>query len=266
MEKNINMNPYYQNDLVTLYHGNCLEIMDDFIQDNIKTNLIITSPPYNMNLRVHLGKYISRWGWKGNIGAFSTKYDNYKDDLPMDKYFEFQKEFIEKCLQISNLTFYNVQMITGNKIALCQLLGCFSNKLKEIIIWNKKNSQPAMKYNTLNSQFEFLFCFSNNKPYNRMFDEANFKRGTETNLWTIKNKRNIKHKASFPEDLVKRILIDFSKENDIIFDPFAGSGTTGLVCMEEKKKCILIEKDDEYCEVIKNKLQEKEQDINERLF
>lgn len=165
-----------------IYNDDCLQIMQQMIKQNKKVDCIITSPPYNMNLRVHTGKYMSRWGWKGNVGAFSTKYENYRDDLPMQEYFEFQKEFIKKCLQISNLTFYNIQMITGNKIALFQLLGYFADKIKEVIIWDKKFGQPAMKYNTLNSQFEFIFVFSNNKPYNRMFDEANFERGMETNL------------------------------------------------------------------------------------
>ena len=237
-----------------IYNNNCLQIMQQMIKQNKKVDCIITSPPYNMNLRVHTGKYMSRWGWKGNVGAFSTKYENYRDDLPMQEYFEFQKEFIEKCLQISNLTFYNIQMITGNKIALFQLLGYFADKIKEVIIWDKKFGQPAMKYNTLNSQFEFIFVFSNNKPYNRMFDEANFERGMETNLWTIKRERNVNHKAAFPKELIRRILSNFTKENQTIMDPFMGSGTTGIVCKEMNRNFIGVEMDKEMFEIAKKNL------------
>ncbi|MBR4316672.1 MAG: site-specific DNA-methyltransferase [Alphaproteobacteria bacterium] len=244
--------------MIELYNDDCLSIMDKFIDKQRKTDLIITSPPYNMNLRVHSGKYISRWGWKGNVDAFSTKYDNYSDDLSMEEYFEFQKKFIDKCLQISNLTFYNIQMITGNKIALFKLLGYFADKIKEIIIWDKILSQPAMKYNTLNSQFEFIFVFSNEKPYNRMFDKANFERGTESNLWSIKREINKNHKAAFPKELIRKIVKDFSKEGDVIFDPFMGSGTTGVVCKEMKRSFIGVEIDKNYFDIAENNINNQE--------
>jgi len=102
-------------------------------------------------------------------------------------------------------------MITGNKVALFKLLGHFADKIKETIIWNKGYGQPAMKMGTLNSQFEFIFIFSNNNPKNRMFDNAYFKRGSETNVWDIKRQRNRDHLAAFPQELVKRILINFTK-------------------------------------------------------
>ena len=237
-----------------LYNDDCLKIMDNFISENRKVDCIITSPPYNMNLRTHFGKYISRWGWKGNDEAFSTKYENYRDDLSMDEYFEFQRQFIEKCLKISKLTFYNIQMITGNKIALFKLLGAFADKVKETIIWDKGYGCPAMKYGTLNSQFEFIFVFSEDKPYNRMFDEAKFERGTETNLWAIKRERNAEHKAAFPKELVRRILTDFTCENQTVLDPFMGSGTAGVVCKEMNRNFIGIEIDKEMFDIASNNL------------
>lgn len=101
--------------MIDLYCGDCLEIMKQIPDKSV--GCIITSPPYNMCLRIHSGRYMSRWGWKGNRGSFSAKYDTYTDDLPMDKYFEFQDEFISQALRVSDLVFYNIQMITGNKVA-----------------------------------------------------------------------------------------------------------------------------------------------------
>ena len=217
---------------VNLYNCDCLEILQQMIEQNRKVDAIITSPPYNMNLRVHSGKYMSRWGWKGNIGHFSHKYKNYKDDLPMDKYFEFQDEFISKALQVTDLLFYNIQMITGNKVALFQLLGKYADKIKEVIIWNKCHGQPAMQTGVLNSQYEFIIVFQNSKPYNRSFDYSGFARGTETNVWDIKRERNKFIKAGFPRELIKRILNDFVPKGSTILDPFMGSCTCGLVCQE----------------------------------
>ena len=230
---------------IELYNGDCLEVMQQLIDKGVKVDAIITSPPYNMNLRIHTGKYMSRWGWKGNVGAFSSKYDNYRDDLPMDEYFKFQDEFIEKALQLTDLMFYNIQMITGNKVALLQLMGKYAEKIKEIIIWNKGYGQPAMQNGVLNSQYEFIIVFQNSKPYNRSFEYFSFARGTETNVWDIKRERNKLIKAGFPRELVKRILKNFVKTGSVILDPFMGSGTTGIVCKELGYDFIGIEFDKE---------------------
>jgi site-specific DNA-methyltransferase (adenine-specific)/modification methylase len=217
---------------IQLFNGDCLEVMDNLIQQGIKVDAIITSPPYNINLRVHSGKYMSRWGWKGNIGQFAEKYNEYKDNLSMDEYFKFQNEFIEKALKLSDLVFYNIQMITGNKVALFQLMGKYAEKIKEIIIWNKGYGQPAMQKGMMNSQFEFIIIFQNSKPYNRSFEKYYFERGTLSNVWDIKRERNKHIKAGFPKELVKRVLTNFVGDGKLILDPFMGSGTTGVVCKE----------------------------------
>ena len=52
--------------MIKLYNGNCLEVMQELIKQGIKVDTIITSPPYNMNLRVCGGRYMSRCSWKGH--------------------------------------------------------------------------------------------------------------------------------------------------------------------------------------------------------
>ena len=238
-----------------LLNDNCLPILDKFISENRKVDCIITSPPYNMNLRVMKGKYVSRCNNKNHKIEFSTKYENYNDDLSMEYYFNFQKEFIEKALKVSDLMFYNIQMLTGNKIALFKLMGYFADKIKEIIIWDKGYGQPAMQVGMLNSQFEFIIVFDNNKPYNRAFDCANFARGTETNIWEIKRERNKFIKAGFPTALIEKILVNFTNENDIILDPFMGSGTCGIVCKEMNRNFIGIELDKNMFKIAKERIE-----------
>ena len=72
--------------MIELHNEDCLIVLDSMIAQNKKVDLIITSPPYNMNLRVNNGKYVSRVRNKNHFKEFSTKYANYTDDLSMDDY------------------------------------------------------------------------------------------------------------------------------------------------------------------------------------
>ena len=239
---------------IDLHNGDCLEVMDRLINDEIKVDAIITSPPYNMNLRIMNGKYVSRCRNSNHAIEFATKYNNYNDDLSMEDYFNFQKDFIEKALKLSDLMFYNIQMITGNKIALFQLLGHFADKIKEVIIWDKCHGQPAMLNGVLNSQFEFIFVFDNKKPFNRAFDCYNFDRGSLSNIWQIKRERNQYIKAGFPQELVSKILTTFTNDGQTIMDPFMGSGTCGIVSKRLGRNFIGIELDKEMFEIAKQRI------------
>ena len=207
-----------------IYNESCLETMKKIPNDSV--HAVITSPPYNMNLRISKGKYCSRQ----IVKELSTKYDGFDDNLPIEEYFEFHKKVLNELLRISNLIFYNVQIVTGSKRAIFKLIGEFSDNLKDIIIWNKGHAQPAMHEQVLNRQSELILVFEKSYPISRQFKTAEFKRGTLSDVWDIKPKRkNQGHGATFPEELVETILQNFTKKNDVIYDPFLGTGTTAVV-------------------------------------
>ncbi len=70
------------------------------------------------------------------------------------------------------------------------------------------------------------------------------------------------HPAQFPEDLIKRLMLGFTNDEDIILEPFLGSGTVGAVAVELNRRFIGFEIDKSYCEIAKkrifHKIQEKE--------
>lgn len=234
-----------------IHQGNCLEVLKTIPDNSI--DMVLTSPPYNMNLRVRNGKHCSRQ----IVKELSTKYTSYSDNLPMDQYFELNKTVITECLRVARITFYNIQFLTGNKSALFKILGEFSENIKEFIIWDKVNAEPAIGQGVLNSRFEVLLVLTS-KEYaiTRQFKNINFGRGELQNLWQIKRgkKYSNSHGAVFPEELAEKIIANFSSEGNLILDPFAGTGTTGAVCKKLNRNYLLIEQDVNYVEIIKNRL------------
>ena len=64
-----------------------------------------------------------------------------------------------------------------------------------------------------------------------------------------------KHPTQKPEYILRRIILAASKENDIVLDPFCGSGTTGLVAIKNRRNFIGIEKENEYVELTKRRIE-----------
>lgn len=93
--------------------------------------------------------------------------------------------------------------------------------------------------------------------------------GRRTNIWeygigkgqSTKDNIAFDHPAIFPEQLANDHILSWSNEGDLVYDPFAGSGTTGKMAIINKRKCIMSEISSEYCEIIKKRL---EPIINER--
>jgi site-specific DNA-methyltransferase (adenine-specific)/modification methylase len=218
-------------------------------------DVVITSPPYNMNLRIRNGQYCSRQ----IVKELSTKYEGFSDNMPIDEFYKFHSEVIRELLRISNLVFYNIQIVTGSKRAFFKIIGDFSESLKEVIIWDKGNGQPAMQEQVINRRSELLLVFENDYPISRQFRSATFKRGTLDDVWLIKRERKkgvSNHGATFPEELIEKILDNFSIENDVVYDPFLGTGTTAIVSKMMNRRFIGSEISKEYFEISTNKLRE----------
>lgn len=73
-------------------------------------------------------------------------------------------------------------------------------------------------------------------------------------VWSVTNAGyHEAHFATFPPDLIKPCILAGTKVGDVVLDPFGGSGTTGMVSLELGRKAILIELNESYCELIKQR-------------
>lgn len=155
-------------------------------------------------------------------------------------------------------------------------------RLYDTMIWNKPSPQAPTEgryYDT----FEYMFVFSKGKPktLNLLADRKNKSAGAVSNketrscredrkkldekrvvaeysrrfnVWDIsRGKNNTKHPAVFPEAIARDHIKSWSNEGDVVYDPFAGSGTTAKCSIELGRKWIASEVSSEYCEIIRDR-------------
>ncbi|NQV18542.1 MAG: site-specific DNA-methyltransferase [Armatimonadetes bacterium] len=207
-----------------------------------KPQLIITSPPY-FDVKNYEGA-------KNQIG-FGQDYGEYLKDLVT---------IFQKCYEVSspNATFWMIADTikkNGTIVPLPfdihrKLTGSFSStwKLKDLIIWNKTKNIPWNAKGRFKNHFEYIFFYAKNEKYKFNIDKireiANLKKWWLTyperynpkgkapsNIWEfitpIRGWGNgyLNHVCPFSFPLVERIISISTDEKDLVFDPFAGSGS-----------------------------------------
>lgn len=205
-----------------IYNEDCIATLSRMQNDSI--DLIITSPPYNKNF------YCSSRGqstsWRALRGA-QIPYDVFTDSLPPEEYESWQREIIQECLRVLKPTgslFYNHKdIISKGQIVVPKYIYDFP--VHQQIIWNrgscldnnKRYFQPITEY--------IYWLVKDSKQFFFDKSQAVYKQS----VWNINFEINTDHPAPFPKVLVGNIIKSCSKINDVVYDPFMGSGTVALV-------------------------------------
>lgn len=222
--------------------GDCLEIMKKIPNECI--DLIITSPPYNLPHGISHGRHHMKYG---EISLLKGE----------TEYYDWTKNILDELLRVCKRhVFYIIQLISNNKKTFLKIFGDYSEKIKEIIIWNKLNPQPAIERGVLNSAFEFIIILSKDNPQKRKFKEVIF-HGDFNNVISgnsVNNPYSKLIRAIFPEYLISKLIEEFSFKEDIILDPMCGSGTTAKVTKDLKRNFIGIEINPDYCKIAEERL------------
>lgn len=133
--------------------------------------------------------------------------------------------------------------------------------LRSDIIWYKPNCQPESVKDRPTQSHEYIFMFSKNEDY--YYDYESIKEPATVKGKT-RNKRTVwqvntepfpeAHFATFPEELIKPIILASSTKNQYILDPFFGAGTVGVVCKKNGRLFHGIELKDEYIKIAERRI------------
>ena len=119
-----------------------------------------------------------------------------------------------------------------------------------MIIWVKNNWTAGDLKHAFGRQYEI--CFYANKG------QCDIEGKRITDIWHFDRVSGNKqlHQNQKPVELIKQCILKSSKEGDIVFDGFGGSGTTAIACLETNRKYILVEKDPKYYEMSVKRVEE----------
>ena len=240
--------------MIELYQGDCLEVMDKLIKNEVKVDMILTDPPYgSMNCKwdniipfnemwEKLNKLIKP---KGAICLFGTEpfssalrmsnIKNYKYDCKWLKSrktgFQMVKKRPLKCYE-DIMIFYQKQPTHNNT----QLI-----KLDKPISSYRKNGKGGNLLNTVNTKKDRFQEYTN---YNR-------------DLLRFNNEHNVNayHPTQKPVDLLEYLIKTYTNEGDLVLDFTMGSGSTGVACINTSRDFIGIELDEGYFDIAKDRLE-----------
>ena len=213
---------------VQLFKGDCLEVMGKLIERGVKVDMVLTDPPYGINLMPQR---------KG------SKYKGEK--ILNDNSLEWLPKFSEQIYQLTKnvaVVFCSWQQIDVFKSELQKKF-----TIKNILVWNKKWIGLGGNYRP-NYELIILACKKNIKTKSK----------NKSNILEYRklSPSKTRHSCEKPIDLLEDLLVELTNEGDLILDCFMGSGSTGVACMNTNRKFIGIELDDNYFEIAKKRIEE----------
>mgnify|MGYP001490168021 FL=1 len=249
----------YNLPLNKIIKGDSIESMRSLPDDSI--DVIFADPPYNLQLKNDLSRPDS-----SKVNGVTEGWDRFKS---FEEYDKFTKDWISEAQRILKPegtiwvigSYHNIFRV-GNAM---QNLGFW---ILNDIIWHKSNPMPNFKGTRFTNAHETIIWASKNHNSKYNFNYHAMKSLNEgiqmRSDWyipicsggeRIKDSNGNKiHSTQKPEALLYRVLLSSSKKDDIILDPFFGTGTTGAVAKKLGRNFIGLEREDIYINAAKKRI------------
>lgn len=222
--------------MIQLLHGDCLELMKDIPDESI--DLVVTDPPYKtITGGRNNGKNSKRpvGILNDNNGLFKHKEVTLSVWIP--ELYRILKHS-SHCYIFSN--FLNLQELLNETIKA-------GFKLHNLLVWEKNNCVPSQWY-MKNCEYVLFLRKGKAKWINNIGDSK-----------TVHQFNNIignkKHPTEKPVKLLEFYIRNSSQEGEVVLDPFMGSGSTGVACLNTNRNFIGIELDENYFEIAKERIE-----------
>ena len=213
--------------------------------------LLATSPPYNQ---------VNNTGDLLTNGKKAVRLydDKNADNKSSDDYYKFCIDILKTSFLFKNddshTICWNVAYNAKSRCDYGKIIFGLDNpfEVKETIVWDKGHAINLPQVGIYSRRCEFVFVMSSNEKYHTS-QTYNDCRWNIYNISTMNSQTTdgaVEHRAAFPIKFAEKMINDFSLVNDLIYEPFTGSGTTMVAAHQIKRKCYGMELDPKYCQVI----------------
>ncbi|WP_338630459.1 site-specific DNA-methyltransferase [Clostridium baratii] len=245
---------FYDKDCCRLYLGDCIKVMGGLKKESV--DMIFADPPYNLSndgITCKNGEMVSvnKGEWDKSKGFI----EDYK----------YTRKWLKSCDRVLKHngtiwitgTYHNIHIVT---FVLLELGYCIINE----IAWYKSNAAPNLSCRCFTASHETIIWAKKSKKVKHKFNYLCMKEMNNNkqmrSVWTIpttpkSEKKEGYHPTQKPKEILYRCILASTDEGDLILDPFAGSGTTGVVSKENKRKFIGVENEKEYIELMKRRIE-----------
>ena len=218
-----------------LLNGDCLELMKN-VSDNC-VDFTLTDIPYDAVSRSSNGLRNLDKG-KADILTFDLQ------------------EFLESVLRITK----NSVCIFCGKEQFSFIYDFFAKQKGTVrpIIWEKSNPSP------MNGQYLYLSGIEMGVWFKKSGAKV-FNAHCKNTVFKYPNGRSKLHPTEKNHDLLKDLIFDNTNENDIVFDPCMGSGSHGIVSIQNQRRFVGIELDENYFNIAKKRIEEVKECLTQKL-
>ncbi|MEA1958053.1 MAG: site-specific DNA-methyltransferase [Chloroflexota bacterium] len=257
-------NQFSSSENIVVYHGDCINLLRD-IPDNF-VQLIVTSPPYN------IGK-------------------KYEKKLKLERYLEQQADVIRECVRVlsdqGSICWQVGNYIEGGAIipldaALYPIFSNLGLKMRNRIIWHFEHGLHCSR--RFSGRYETIMWFTKSDDYIFNLDSVRvpqkypgkkYFKGPKagqyscnplgknpSDVWIIPNVKSnhiekTEHPCQFPVELIERLVLSMTNEDDWVFDPFLGTGTSIIAAIRHKRKGAGAETVAKYTQLAQSRIQQE---------
>lgn len=254
---------------IDFLNEDCFDTMLRLKDAGKKVEIILTSPPYatsRSNVRTQKA-----------IDTYNSRYDICLDNMDEEQYMDWTIglfHMFDEILEENGVILYNISYGSENPNAMWRVPGAIIENtnfmIADCIVWKKKNALPNnVSHNKLTriTEFVYVICrknefktFNANKKITKVGKNGQKYYENIFNFIEAPNNDgpcNL-NKATYSSDLCLWLLNIYAKEDSVVYDPFMGTGTTGIACQRFNPKdtmvCIGSELSEKQVEYSKNRL------------
>ena len=223
--------------MVDLKRGDCLELMKAIPDGSV--DLILTDPPYNIARK-------NNFQTMGRSGIDFGEWDKGFDQ------FSWLKEIPRLLSKDGSVVIFNDWKNVGDIARCCEQLGLV---IKDLLRWQKTNPMPRNRDRRYITDFECAVWLTNKNAkwtFNRI---SNTYQRPMFEYSVVSGSEKV-HPTQKPIKLMEELLFIHSNKDDVILDPFMGSGSTGVACVNTGRNFIGYELEQKYFDIAVERIEQ----------